>query len=366
MFWSSSKSKKKEDDRDKQVKDLKSVFPSIRRPNNDDSLFEIKFVVDNQYSSLRVFIPADFPSTRPVLQAAGPVTHPWLDQFKQVNGSEKLMNWSKHSSLVEVVEESLAALLAGSNAPTNIPGAVRNGSFTGPARSSSEYSYSQQQHGQHGQGQPPLGHAQSMPQSSSGGAPSDGNSSGRDVDIATAQMSLDAVEPPTMRGISMPSLPSSFPELETLTVTQLERLLSDEVSLEAQLSKVESINSMQTLIDQIKASNEEKARKTLKLEADVHAARRTAEAQQAELQQAIHAYSNQLSKAHSKHSVTRQEVDKELKKTKRELDDSSEIVGRSFVAGDLDLNSFTSDYLEKRQSYHELAAKMSVLARPPR
>mmetsp|Transcript_30098 Transcript_30098/g.66616 ORF Transcript_30098/g.66616 Transcript_30098/m.66616 type:complete len:206 (-) Transcript_30098:107-724(-) len=205
-----------------------------------------------------------------------------------------------------------------------------------------------------------------MPQSSSGGAPSDGNSSGRDVDIATAQMSLDAVEPPTMRGISMPSLPSSFPELETLTVTQLERLLSDEVSLEAQLSKVESINSMQTLIDQIKASNEEKARKTLKLEADVHAARRTAEAQQAELQQAIHAYSNQLSKAHSKHSVTRQEVDKELKKTKRELDDSSEIVGRSFVAGDLDLNSFTSDYLEKRQSYHELAAKMSVLARPPR
>jgi hypothetical protein len=116
MFWSSSKSKKKEDDRDKQVKDLKSVFPSIRRPNNDDSLFEIKFVVDNQYSSLRVFIPADFPSTRPgtavrhvntlcyyvhpsndytlntipVLQAAGPVTHPWLDQFKQVNGSEKV------------------------------------------------------------------------------------------------------------------------------------------------------------------------------------------------------------------------------------------------------------------------------------
>jgi hypothetical protein len=101
-------------------------------------------------------------------------------------------------------------------------------------RSSSEYNYSQPQHGQHGQGQgqPPLVHAQSMPQSSSGGAPADGYISGRDVDIATAQMSLDAVEHSPMRGISMPSLPSSFPELETLTVTQLERLLSDEVSLE--------------------------------------------------------------------------------------------------------------------------------------
>lgn len=25
-----------------------------------------------------------------VLQAAGPIVHPWLDQFKQVNGSEKV------------------------------------------------------------------------------------------------------------------------------------------------------------------------------------------------------------------------------------------------------------------------------------
>jgi hypothetical protein len=64
MFWSAPK-KKKDDEKEKQVKELKQVFPSIRRPNNDDNLFEIKFVVNNQYSSLRVFIPADFPSTRP-------------------------------------------------------------------------------------------------------------------------------------------------------------------------------------------------------------------------------------------------------------------------------------------------------------
>lgn len=61
-----------------------------------------------------------------MLQVAGPVTHPWLDQFKQVNGCEKvpnimivmdclilslqLMNWTKSSSLVEVVEESMSAV----------------------------------------------------------------------------------------------------------------------------------------------------------------------------------------------------------------------------------------------------------------
>ena len=65
MFWAAKPTKKKEDDKERQVKELKQVFPSVRRPNNDDNLFEIKFVVNNQYSSLRVFIPADFPNTRP-------------------------------------------------------------------------------------------------------------------------------------------------------------------------------------------------------------------------------------------------------------------------------------------------------------
>jgi hypothetical protein len=110
---------KAESERLKMITPLKSTFPSIRRPNNDDSLFEIKFLVDAQYSSLRIYIPSDFPLTRPVLQVAGPLTHPWLDQFKQVAGCQKLMNWNgKTSSLVDVVEESLEALLCGTNGVT--------------------------------------------------------------------------------------------------------------------------------------------------------------------------------------------------------------------------------------------------------
>ncbi len=64
MFWQ-KKTKGEDKDKERQIRELKAVFPSIRRPNNDDNLFEIKFVVNTQYSSLRVFIPADFPNTRP-------------------------------------------------------------------------------------------------------------------------------------------------------------------------------------------------------------------------------------------------------------------------------------------------------------
>jgi hypothetical protein len=57
-----------ESERSKLINQLTATFPSIRRPNNDESMFEIKFLVDAQYSSLRIYIPSDFPQTRPGLR----------------------------------------------------------------------------------------------------------------------------------------------------------------------------------------------------------------------------------------------------------------------------------------------------------
>lgn len=127
MLWGK---KKTEDEKERQLKLLKNAFPSIRRPQNDDTLFEIRFMVDSQSFALRIFIPSDFPTMRPgttsplalrsphkalsplcspfiilhraascltvltlahaVLQVAGSIEHPWLDQFKQVNGCNRV------------------------------------------------------------------------------------------------------------------------------------------------------------------------------------------------------------------------------------------------------------------------------------
>ena len=60
--------KKKDTDaeiREKLLRDLRSAFPSIRRPNNDNSMFELLFEVNKQYITLRIFISADFPTSRP-------------------------------------------------------------------------------------------------------------------------------------------------------------------------------------------------------------------------------------------------------------------------------------------------------------
>jgi hypothetical protein len=57
--------KKKEDEKEKQLKQFKYAFPSLRRPNNDDTLYEIRFLVENQHNALRIAIPNEFPSVKP-------------------------------------------------------------------------------------------------------------------------------------------------------------------------------------------------------------------------------------------------------------------------------------------------------------
>ena len=64
MFWG----RKKDNDaaiREKMIRDLRASFPSLRRPNNDDIVFEILFELNQQYHTLRVYLAADFPTSRP-------------------------------------------------------------------------------------------------------------------------------------------------------------------------------------------------------------------------------------------------------------------------------------------------------------
>lgn len=60
--------KKKDDnsgDRDRQIKEFRTYYPTIRRPNNDDTVFEMLFEVDKKYSTLRIYILPDFPTSKP-------------------------------------------------------------------------------------------------------------------------------------------------------------------------------------------------------------------------------------------------------------------------------------------------------------
>lgn len=64
MFWFKGK-EPEQSTKDKQIRELTSAFPSIKRPNQDDNLFEIIFEIDRKYNTLRIYLPNDFPTTKP-------------------------------------------------------------------------------------------------------------------------------------------------------------------------------------------------------------------------------------------------------------------------------------------------------------
>lgn len=64
MFWFKGK-EQEQYTKEKQIQDLSGAFPSIRRPNQDNNLFEIVFEIDRKYNTLRIYLPSDFPSNKP-------------------------------------------------------------------------------------------------------------------------------------------------------------------------------------------------------------------------------------------------------------------------------------------------------------
>jgi len=426
---------KVEEDREKQLSNLKSAFPSIRRPLNDDSQYEMKIVVDGIYSVLRIYIPADFPLMRPVLQVEGPLTHPWLDQFKQVSRCENLLNWSKNSSLVAIVEETLSTLVKGSNLttspalpkPSSLDNMSTNASnnalmqsqpqiYGNPSNNNNLYSSHSTSEGNDGSnygvgmypavpnvypihtsypiqqpnGQYP-GVAFQQPNSSPVGYPvyqqntnpppylatnsikavlSNGSTE-TSIKKQSISLQLPAKEsndiykvagrmtPKTP--ITIPEPPKSFPELEKLTTTQLERLNSDTAALEAHVQAVESVKSMTSLRDQMRKNNFNNTSKNLALDVELNQKYRQVLELQSQLQLLSTSYKKKLQAAAEGHEMKEDIILKEMDKKKLLLDEKSEEIAIKFVDGEMDLNNFKQEYLETRTKYHIVCGKCAAV-----
>eukprot|EP01031_Cornospumella_fuschlensis_P033865 gene33865-40974_t len=439
MFWGK---KKTDDDKEKQIRQLKQAFPSLRRPNNDDTLFEIRFVgTDGQSNSLRVFIPSDFPLTRPVLQVSGPLTHPWLDQFKQVNGSQKLLAWNKNSLLVEVVEESLNALMNGginaaqpgnainatpvsrdslaggrpsigggggvamasaypTAAPTATPTATPYG-VTGGFPTSGVYAgmaavYPAQAANTNNN---PAVYASATPAPNTNGyaattanpnlvsnptmrtptPPIPVNPYGSPAPTPTSSSRQPAVQTiaPTpspsasaksggvansksesSSSIAMPEIPRHFPELENMTVMQLQRLLKDPVALEAHADRhVAALDMMRSMLEDLRKDNLSQATHNVLLQDELLLLRSHAIETKRSLQRAHDDYLLEHTQYVQHLNGQPEKVLASVREQQVLSEKVSEQVSEKFLAGQMDLHSFLQSYMEERTKYHTLAHK---------
>jgi hypothetical protein len=65
MFWFNKGKEPENYTKEKQIRELSISFPSLRRPNQDDNLFEIIFEIDRKYNTLKIYLPSDFPANKP-------------------------------------------------------------------------------------------------------------------------------------------------------------------------------------------------------------------------------------------------------------------------------------------------------------
>lgn len=174
-----------------------------------------------------------------------------------------------------------------------------------------------------------------------------------------AQQKNEEVAYSPMR-MALPDVPVSFPELERLTDSQLQRLLHDTIALEVHVQAAESVASMEAVRDSQREMNAQTAANNVTLGEEVNKLRQTA----VELQQKLLALANENNSIQVE--IIRAEENKRkaavnrLRQKASDLDTSSDELGTRFVAGEIDIDKFMSEYIDGRMKYHALDAKVGI------
>lgn len=385
-------------EKERSIKELKAVFPDIRRPNNDNNLFEILFDVQGNaaplaashtlayiartghYSTLKIFIPTDYPVTKPVLQVMGPLVHPWLDEYKQVVGGDKLQHWTKTSSLADLVSTTLLSLQSGIN-QTNKPASQRNlvartSQSQGVSLSASSSSnsiatypgaaYTQQQ------SQPKQEPAASSVIATSGvdkATIASSSSSSKPPPPSYTSLMKEEPKPPTVAEVKkdgldfhaeLPEIPNAFPELRELSEVQLERLLQDSEALHAHMLSQARIDHLLSLQDDIRQSNMQQCLATMAMEQEYSANYDEYSAMQTRLKSGLKDYKERLATVSKKCSLTKTDFKKKVDKKMDRMDDESDKLLARFSAED-SLQDFLAEYVKARTDFHVTSLKASAI-----
>ncbi|KAE8895277.1 hypothetical protein PF005_g4647 [Phytophthora fragariae] len=307
-----------------------------RAKNQQQTIFEVP-VADTPRGplTLQLQLPTEFPVKVPRLKASIPVQHRWLDAAGNVQGHPDLNKWTAHSDLGRIVTEIVTELrVVASSASASKPP-------VSPARSSSP--------------------APSLAQYP-GSRASSYMSPSRPSPQAQVQQPKQKQTPDTskMQRTQMPVIPAVFPELEELSLAQLEKLNSDKRALKKFVKELTSVKEFTQLRDEVLHSNMGIAKTTLGYESELRELQDVVEAQQAELRAAQQSLAEK--QARQQRIVARHRPDallEQLSAAAKDVDNETDEIATQFAHGDIDVAQFISTYLPQRNLYHERTLKLA-------
>jgi chromosome segregation ATPase len=159
----------------------------------------------------------------------------------------------------------------------------------------------------------------------------------------------------------MPAIPSTFPELRTLTETELENLLNDPDCFQKFLYSMKPVESVRKLREELRESNAKQAAQTLDLDSNGTKAQAEVESLQKQLQDSATTYQRKLEELEKEYGATPESTLSQIKTKRDALDDRSEDIAQNFVRGEGKLPTLTTEYRNQRQEYYTLKNQMECL-----
>lgn len=162
----------------------------------------------------------------------------------------------------------------------------------------------------------------------------------------------------------IPPVPSSFPDLQSMPQSSLQRLLTDDVALNIYVENLPAVKTMQELYESIQMGNVDAAKVNQSQEEELGSLHAELQVLQAELKEKIRDFEDyKRSESKVLDGIGSKEIIELLENAKSDAEGASESLSQQFVDGYVKLDEFVKDYMKERSKYHERAAKLERLER---
>uniref|UniRef100_A0A7R9YA95 VPS37 C-terminal domain-containing protein n=1 Tax=Pinguiococcus pyrenoidosus TaxID=172671 RepID=A0A7R9YA95_9STRA len=155
----------------------------------------------------------------------------------------------------------------------------------------------------------------------------------------------------------MPAVPAKYPLLEEMSTAEQQRLLDDEVALEAFVNELDVVKSYRQLLEDTREANLKAARGIVEREDELLTLRDNCLILQSELREKARAYEI-LAKSTE---LSEEQVEDQLQAAVVKAEEEKEDAGMRLEDGS-DVREWLEDFVEKAATFHRLNALREVLA----
>jgi len=309
----------------KQIDSLKQYSSTVKETVKD-TLYEISTMLPSRKANItvRVNLPKDFPRVPPVLQIFPPVQHRLVDQQMYVvpAAHENLSRWGIHASLGKTVYEIIQKFIQ--EPPVILPQYTPSANLVSAT--------------------PVISTISANP-----GQPVNNN-------IAPQPQPAQKVQ------TALPPVPSSFPELDAKSPSELTQLMTDEVEFKRFFENLPAVQTMKKVRDDLRDNNEILAKKNLAKEAEIESVKAELASVATQFSEKKNSYDKKAQRQQEiiKHFSTAALIE-QLSEAAAEAESQSEATAKKFLSGDMDHKDFMKEFIEKRKLFHLRSAKKESL-----